>query len=131
MGMVRQLRGVRFRWAQAGLDHFTREIGSQVSAGPDASDEQHRQARQDERCKVLGELAGDRIGLIAQDVEAVAPELVREDQDGYKHISYQHLTALLVEAIKEQDALVRSLSAKVAKLGGGLAGQANLAGQAG
>ena len=44
------------------------------------------------------------------------PELVHEDGDGYKHIRYQHLTALLVEAIKEQDAAVRALSAQVAAL---------------
>ena len=44
---------------------------------------------------------GGQIGLIAQDVERVMPELVSEDKDGYKAVSYTKLTAVLVEAIKE------------------------------
>jgi hypothetical protein len=87
-----------------------------VSAGPDATDEQNRELRQAEHRKAIEALAGDRMGLVAQDVETVLPELVHEDEDGYKHIRYQQLTALLTEAIKEQDALVRALSAKVAAL---------------
>ena len=43
------------------------------------------------------------------------PELVH-DEDGYKHIRYQQLTALLIEAVKEQDATVRALSAEVGAL---------------
>ena len=42
-----------------------------------------------------------QIGLIAQDVERVLPELVSEDKDGFKSVSYSKLTAVLVEAIKE------------------------------
>jgi hypothetical protein len=114
--LVRKLNGVRYRWGEAGLGHFTRDIGSSVSAGPGATDEQNQEIRQAERRKALDALAGDRIGLVAQDVEAVLPELVRADEDGYKHIRYQHLTALLTEAIKEQDAVVQALSAKVAAL---------------
>jgi hypothetical protein len=87
-----------------------------VLAGPDATDEQNHERQQAERRRALETLAGDRMGLVAQDVEAVAPELVHRDEDGYKHIRYQHLTALLAEAIKEQDAVVQALSAKVAAL---------------
>jgi len=42
-----------------------------------------------------------QIGLIAQEVEKVMPELVRTGSDGYKSVSYSKLTALLVEAVKE------------------------------
>ena len=42
------------------------------------------------------------IGLVAQDVEKVFPELVAEDEQGYKGIAYSKLTAVLIEAIKEQ-----------------------------
>ena len=44
------------------------------------------------------------IGLIAQEVEEVLPQLVQEDRDGYKAIEYGKLTAVLVEAIKQLDA---------------------------
>ena len=42
------------------------------------------------------------IGLIAQEVEKVFPELVAENEQGYKGIAYSKLTAVLIEAIKEQ-----------------------------
>jgi hypothetical protein len=110
------LRGVRYRWSAAGLNYLTRDVASSVSAGPGATDEQNHEAGQAERRRVREALGGDRMGLVAQEVEAVAPELVVTDADGYKHIRYHHLTALLVEAVKEQDERVRSLSASVAAL---------------
>ena len=42
-----------------------------------------------------------QIGLVAQNVEEVIPELVSTDKKGYKAVSYDKLTAVLVEAIKE------------------------------
>jgi hypothetical protein len=114
--LVRKLQAVRYRWGEDGLGYFTRDIEESVSAGPGATGEQHRQARQGARDRALEALAGDRLGLVAQDVESVLPELVHHDADGYKHIRYQHLTAVLAEAIKEQDATVRALSAEVAAL---------------
>lgn len=44
---------------------------------------------------------GKQIGLIAQDVEKVFPELVRTDDDGYKAISYERLSVLLMKAVQE------------------------------
>jgi hypothetical protein len=79
---VRKLRGVRYRWGDAGLRYFTREIETSVFAGPEATDEQNQQVRQEQRRKALEALAGDRIGLVAQDLETALPELVREGQDG-------------------------------------------------
>ena len=42
-----------------------------------------------------------QIGFVAQDVEEVIPELVKTDSKGYKALSYDKLTAILVEAVKE------------------------------
>ena len=43
-----------------------------------------------------------RIGLIAQEVELIVPEVVRtNEEDGMKSIEYQNLVGLLVESIKE------------------------------
>ena len=41
------------------------------------------------------------IGLIAQEVETVFPELVLEDSSGVKHVDYSKLVPVLIEAIKE------------------------------
>lgn len=46
--------------------------------------------------------AAQDLGLLAQDLEKVLPELVSETDDGFKAISYSSLTALLIEAMKEQ-----------------------------
>jgi len=54
-----------------------------------------------------------QIGLIAQDVEKVLPELVRTDQDGKKSVSYDKLTAVLVEAIKAQQSEIREQNSRL------------------
>jgi len=46
------------------------------------------------------------IGLIAQEVEKVIPEVVTEDENGFKAIAYAKLTTILIEAIKEQQARI-------------------------
>lgn len=52
--------------------------------------------------KKLGIVAGEeKIGLIAQDVQKVFPELVMHEQRGYRMLDYSELTAILVEAVKE------------------------------
>ncbi|MEX0981516.1 MAG: tail fiber domain-containing protein [Bacteroidales bacterium] len=44
----------------------------------------------------------ESIGVIAQDVEKVFPELVRENIDGMKAVNYSGLIPVLIEAIKDQ-----------------------------
>jgi hypothetical protein len=53
---------------------------------------------------------GREIGLIAQDVEAVIPELVYTDSKGYKSLSYDKIVPVLVEAIKEQQQTIAEKS---------------------
>lgn len=59
---------------------------------------------------------GKQYGLIAQEVEEIQPELVREDQDGYKAVDYQKITAFLVEAVKEQQKQIEELKVTVVTL---------------
>ena len=49
------------------------------------------------------------MGVIAQDVEAVFPELVDTGPDGFKRVDYIGLIAPLIEAVKELDDRVRAL----------------------
>ena len=49
------------------------------------------------------------IGLIAQEVEKVIPEVVTEDENGFKAIAYAKLTTILIEAIKEQQNRITEL----------------------
>jgi hypothetical protein len=59
---------------------------------------------------------GEHIGLIAQDVQAVFPELVQQGADGYLSVSYTNLTAVLVQALSEQQDEIEALTERVARL---------------
>lgn len=65
---------------------------------------------------------GPQIGLIAQDVEKVLPEVVHTDDDGYKAIAYQNMVALLIEGIKEQEQKIEALERRLEALESGKAG---------
>jgi hypothetical protein len=56
-------------------------------------------------------------GLIAQEVETIIPDIVRENKwDGTKMLNYNGVTALLVEAIKELKAQNDALQARIETL---------------
>lgn len=57
-----------------------------------------------------------QIGMIAQEVEQVIPDLVHENSEGTKVLEYTHLTAVLVEAVKEQQKQIETLKETVAEL---------------
>ena len=49
------------------------------------------------------------IGFIAQDVQKVLPELVRENDNGMLSMRHQGITPILLEAIKELKAEIEEL----------------------
>jgi hypothetical protein len=49
----------------------------------------------------IHELSGERIGLIAQEVEKVLPDWVETGPNGYKRVTVRGLEALIVEALRE------------------------------
>ena len=59
-----------------------------------------------------------RVGLIAQDVQKVLPEVVDTDAKGYLGVRYSEIVPLLVAAIQEQQAMIEQLKADVAALKG-------------
>ena len=56
------------------------------------------------------------LGLIAQEVELIIPEIVAEAEDGYKAVEYQKLVALLIEAIKEQQTIIEGQKTEMADM---------------
>ena len=58
---------------------------------------------------------GHDIGVIAQDIEKVLPELVSTRDNGYKAVKYDKLTALLIEAVKQQQEQIDELKKLILK----------------
>lgn len=55
---------------------------------------------------------GKELGLLAQEVEKVLPNVVITDPDGNKLINYTALISVLIQAVNELDAKVKSLEAQ-------------------
>jgi hypothetical protein len=53
------------------------------------------------------------IGVIAQEIEKVLPEVVTEDDKGIKGVSYGNIVGVLIEAIKEQQKQIDELKARL------------------
>ena len=79
---VNKLRGVKFDW---------------------------KELSEEER-KTIHSHEGTDIGVIAQEIQAVYPELVHERDHGYLSVDYVKLTAVLIQAVKELSAKVDELS---------------------
>ena len=56
------------------------------------------------------------IGVIAQEIEEVLPELVTTRDNGYKAVRYEKIVALLIEAVKEQQTQINNLTDKLNNL---------------
>jgi len=57
-----------------------------------------------------------QIGFIAQEVEEIFPQLVKTDKAGMKSVAYSNITAVLVEAIKEQEHQIDELKKQIEEL---------------
>ena len=56
-----------------------------------------------------------KIGVLAQDIEKVFPELVSES-NGVKSVNYQGLVPVLINALKEQDAKMNEQQSEIDEL---------------
>jgi len=55
---------------------------------------------------------GNDVGVIAQEIEQILPQIVTNRDNGYKAVQYEKIIPLLIEAIKELSAKVDSLKNK-------------------
>ncbi len=62
---------------------------------------------------------GNDVGVIAQEIEEVLPQLVQTRESGYKAVKYDKLVALLIEGIKEQQTQIEELRNKIEELENG------------
>jgi hypothetical protein len=61
-------------------------------------------------------LDGTQIGFIAQHLEAVVPEVVQTNAQGWKTVQYSSLVPVLVEAIKEQNQVMEEQAREIKEL---------------
>jgi len=59
---------------------------------------------------------GTNLGFIAQEMEQVIPALVVENAEGYKSVDYISMTAVLMEAMKEQQTIIEQQETRIADL---------------
>jgi hypothetical protein len=60
--------------------------------------------------------SGHDIGVIAQEIEKVIPEIVTTRDNGYKAVKYEKIVPLLIEAIKEQQGQIESQKSEIEEL---------------
>lgn len=90
LGKIKQLNGYSFSWKQTYLESVGGADGYHV---PEKD-----------------------LGFIAQEVEEVLPEIVGTNSEGFKHIRYDRIIAVLVEAVKEQQKQIEILQREVNEL---------------
>ncbi len=95
LGKVAQLRGVEYDWNEEGIKQ---NGGVMTDDGKSGYFQVHD------------------VGVIAQDVEKVMPEAVRNRDDGYKGVNYEKLIPLLINAINEQQEQITTLKTLVGQL---------------
>lgn len=76
---IEQIHGYTYRWNELGAEQFAKNEGSAD------------------------------VGVLAQEVEQVFPELVLTNSDGYKMVNYNGLVGLLFSAVNELSAKVKEL----------------------
>jgi hypothetical protein len=57
--------------------------------------------------------SGNDVGVIAQEIEKVLPQIVTIRPDGTKAVKYEKIIPLLIEAIKELDNKVKNIENKI------------------
>ena len=67
--------------------------------------------KSDPELKELHGFEGHDVGVIAQEIESILPEIVTTRDNGYKAVKYEKIVPLLIQAIKELKAEVDSLKA--------------------
>lgn len=59
---------------------------------------------------------GPKIGVVAQELKNVYPDMVTKGEDGYLKVDYTQLTAVLIEAVKEQQKRMKDQQLEINEL---------------
>ena len=56
------------------------------------------------------------VGVIAQEVEEIIPEAVKDKSNGYKAVQYEKIIPLLIECVKDQQIMIEKLQSEIETL---------------
>ena len=70
----------------------------------------------DGKSYIMNKSGEEKIGILAQEVQEVFPELVSEDENEMLSVNYQGLVPVLINAVKEQEDKISRLEKLVEKL---------------
>jgi hypothetical protein len=65
--------------------------------------------KEDKNLNIMHGFVGHDVGVIAQEIELVLPEVVTTRDNGYKAVKYEKIVPLLIQAIKEQQKEINEL----------------------
>ena len=66
----------------------------------------------EEERKIIHHHEGHDIGVIAQEIEEILPDVVETRDNGYKAVKYEKIVPLLIEAVKNQQKQIEELKGK-------------------
>ena len=107
--------GGTWHWNDAGLQHLTRDIESSWKSNSGTPEDDQKLWAQKRR-EATAELSKPQMGFIAQEVEQVYPDWVKTDEQGYRQVNMEHVNAVLVNAVKEQQAEIETLRSRLERL---------------
>lgn len=112
---VRRLRGVTWHWNALGIQQFTNKV-EQNFRSTSGRPEDDQKVWAEKRKEIVERESKLHYGFIAQEVEKVLPDWVTTNETGFKQINMDRLSAVLVEAIKEQQTEIDTLKERLTAL---------------
>lgn len=116
---LKQLEGVSYNLLPHVLNKANGSVApsaTQKASGEMTAKERKDQALFEQQNKEAGQPGAKRLGLIAQEVQKVFPELVKSDSSNYLYVDYIGLIPVMIEGIKEQEAIIEAQDDKIKEL---------------
>jgi len=93
LSKARKIEGVRFTW-----------------------NHEHPKIKNNKSIVAKNAFEGGAIGVIAQQVEKIVPEIVSTDKDGFKSVNYGWMVSLGIGSIQEQQKRINSIYKRINRL---------------
>ena len=92
------------------------DVAKQIEGVTFVWDDEHFKIKNNPSIAAPSAFKGESIGVIAQQVEEVIPNLVFTDKDGYKSVQYDLMVTLGVGSVKEQQLRIDSIINRINNL---------------